>query len=155
MKKFNIRKLIFFLAILYATMMAFHASEMLGAGPSFPGPNVLYGDYAPINTTPRLETQANQAIENLHAAARQGTVIQVSSGEAQGLAEAGYTVIAAHHNPGGHGHLMTVSPATPDKAYKDNDPVVSHVGEGTNDIYNASEIYSALPFKYYFDPSQR
>jgi hypothetical protein len=129
--------------------------------------DVLYGPNAPIHKLafdkdPRYNTSANMAAQNLAEAAKQGTVVQVTPAQAQALADIGYTVIAAFYNPTGSGHLMTVSPSSVlsnsfyNRAYKEGDPFVSHVGARYNGSGNKIDNASRIPgnYTYYFDPGQ-
>jgi RHS repeat-associated protein len=102
----------------------------------------------------RDEVKATAAANNLAKAA--GTIVtQVSGRDAQALANAGYTVIAAWANPDpkDSGHLATVSPSS--IPYNDaNGPQISNVS-ATNAIKSAAKAFKGNSPSYYYDPNQQ
>jgi len=106
---------------------------------------------------------ANDAARNLSLtqASTYSELLEVSGGQAQALADKGYTVIAAWENKnGGSGHIATVRAY---EEYTDEDgPTVSNVGQW-NSILSVRDAFAVKEggassmddIKYYYDPNQK
>ena len=125
----------------YCNLATFDIAETTGFNTS-----ALYND------AKRDDVNANLAASNLVAAAANGTVKEIGGVQAQILANAGYTVIAAWKNPieEKSGHLATVSPGFSGSTT----PMISNVGE-MNGIKSVLEAFGKnITPQYYYDPNQ-
>ena len=105
-------------------------------------------------------TNANTAAQNLQYYANNpnSSIQEVNGSQAQNLANAGYTVVAAYENTsGGSGHLATVAPGYDYNA--SSGPVLANVGlQSQTGINTSSTVYGSHytngEVHYYFNSNQ-